>query len=44
MVRAGKAFYVGASSMFAWQFAGAAAHQPAARLDPGSWPYRTTTT
>ena len=43
VVRAGKARYIGASSMFAWQFA--KAQYTAERTGgPGSSPCRTTTT
>ena len=44
VVRAGKARYIGASSMHAWQFAKAQHVAGAARLAPGSSRCRTTTT
>ena len=44
VVKAGKARYIGASSMYAWQFAKASARRRAARLDRASSPCRTTTT
>ena len=43
VVRAGKARYIGASSMFAWQFA-KAQHTPGATAGPASSPCSATTT
>ena len=44
VVKAGKARYIGASSMFAWQFATHALHAAGARLDAASCRCRITTT
>ena len=44
VVRAGKARYIGASSMFAWQFAQRPLHSPTAAAGPASSRCRTTTT
>ena len=44
VVKAGKARYIGASSMYAWQFAKMLATQRAARLDAVRRRCRTTTT
>ena len=44
VVRAGKARYLGASSMYAWQFAKAQHVADLRRLDPVRRPCRTTTT
>ena len=44
VVRAGKARYIGASSMYAWQFAKAQHVADARRLDPVRRACRTTTT
>ena len=44
VVQAGKARYIGASSMYAWQFAKAQHVADLGRLDAGSCRCRTTTT
>ena len=41
VVKAGKARYIGASSMYAWQFARARCTWPSATAGRGSWPCRT---
>ena len=44
VVKAGKARYIGASSMYAWQFCQGAVHSPSGMAGRGSSRCRTTTT